>query len=71
MSPRYSNVTTSIHGFDYTICITQSQIYLFKPTQRNSKSAPKFLPESHTTRKMAIANMDINSAPRMWCATAI
>ena len=32
--------------FDYTICITQSQIHLFKPTQRTSKSAPKFLPES-------------------------
>ena len=46
MSPRYSNVTTSTHGLDYTICITQSQIHLFKPTQRTSKSAPKFLPES-------------------------
>ena len=29
MSPRYSNVTSSIHGYDYTICITQSQIHLF------------------------------------------
>ena len=29
MSPRYSNVTTSIHEYDYTICITQSQIHLF------------------------------------------
>ena len=29
MSPRYSNVTSSIHGHDYTICITQSQIHLF------------------------------------------
>ena len=46
MSPRYSNVTTSIHGYDYMICITQSQIHLFKPTQSTSKSAPKFLPES-------------------------
>src|SRR3954468_21216720 len=46
MSPRYSNVTSSIRGYDYTICITQSQIHLFKPTQRTSKSAPKFLPES-------------------------
>ena len=46
MSPRYSNVTSSIRGFDYTICITQSQIHLFKPTQRTSWSAPKFLPES-------------------------
>ena len=47
MSPRYSNVTSSIRGYDYTICITQSQIHLFKPTQRTSKSAPKFLLESH------------------------
>ena len=29
MSPRYSNVTSSIRGFDYTICITKSQIHLF------------------------------------------
>ena len=29
MSPRYSNVTSSIHVYDYTICITQSQIHLF------------------------------------------
>ena len=46
MSHRHSNVTTSTHGFGYTICITQSQIHLFKPIQRTSKSAPKFLPES-------------------------
>src|SRR5918995_3595983 len=46
MSPRYSNVTSSIRGYDHTICITQSQIHLFKPTQSTSKSAPKFLPES-------------------------
>ena len=29
MSPRYSIVTSSIHGHDYTICITQSHIHLF------------------------------------------
>ena len=29
MSPRYSNVTSSIRGYDYTICITQSHIHLF------------------------------------------
>ena len=46
MSPRYSNVISSIRGYDHTICITQSQIHLFKPTQSTSKSAPKFLPES-------------------------
>ena len=46
MSPTYSNDTSSIRGYDYTICITQSQIHLFKPTQSTSKSAPKFLSES-------------------------
>ena len=29
MSPRYSILTSSIHGYDYTICITESQIHLF------------------------------------------
>ena len=48
MSPRYSNVTSSIRGYDYTICVTQSQIHLYiQPTHRTSKSAPKFLPENH------------------------
>src|SRR6187401_1301427 len=46
MSPRYSIVTSSIRGHDYTICITQSQIHLFNQHKRTSKSAPKFLPES-------------------------
>ena len=27
MSPRYSNVTSSVRGYDYMICITQSQIH--------------------------------------------
>ena len=46
MSPRYSNVTTSTHGLDYTICITQFQIHHVQSNTRTSKSAPKFLPES-------------------------
>ena len=29
MSPRYSNVTSSIRWYDYTICITQYHIHLF------------------------------------------
>ena len=29
MSPRYSIVTSSIRGHDYTICITQPKIHLF------------------------------------------
>ena len=42
MSPRYSNVTSSIRGYDYTICITQSQIHLFnqhKELQRVPQSS--------------------------------
>ena len=46
MSPRYSNVTSSICGYDYTICIAQSQIHLFNQHRSTSKSALKFLPES-------------------------
>ena len=39
MSPRYSIVTSSIHGYDYTICITQSHIH---PTNtKYFKECPK------------------------------
>ena len=43
MSPRYSNVTSSICGHDYTICITQSQIHLF-----NKHKGPQRVPQSST-----------------------
>ena len=43
MSPRYSNVTSSIRGYDYTICITQSQIHLF-----NQHIGPQRVPQSST-----------------------
>src|SRR5918994_4201927 len=43
MSPRYSNVTSSIRGYDYTICITQSQIHLF-----NQHIEPQRVPQSST-----------------------
>ena len=43
MSPRYSNVTSSIRGYDYTICITQSQIHLF-----NQHKGPQRLPKVPT-----------------------
>ena len=46
MSPRYSNVTSSIHGYDYTICITQSQIHLFNQHKEPQRVPQKFLPES-------------------------
>ena len=40
MSLRYSNVTTSIRGYDYTICVTQSQIHLF-----NQDKGPQRVPQ--------------------------
>ena len=43
MSPRYSNVTSSIRGYDYTICITQSQIHLF-----NQYKGPQRVPQNST-----------------------
>ena len=43
MSPRYSNVTSSIRGYDYTICITQPQIYLF-----NQHKGHQRVPQSST-----------------------
>ena len=45
MSPRYSNVTSSIRGYDYTICITQSQIHLF-----NQHIEPQRVPQSFYRR---------------------
>ena len=45
MSPRYSNVTSSIHGYDYTICVTQSQIHLF-----NQHIEPHRVPQSFYRR---------------------
>ena len=47
MSPRYSNCTSSIRGYDYTICITQSQIQLFNQHIEPQKSAPNILPDNH------------------------
>ena len=59
MSPRYSIVTTSICGYDYTICITQSQIHLFnqhiepqrEPQSSNEESRRKCVP-THMHRFM-------------------
>ena len=45
MSPRYSNVTSSIRGYDYMICITQSQIHLF-----NQHIEPQRVPQSFYRR---------------------
>ena len=40
MSPRYINVTSSIRGHDYTICITQSQ-FIYSTNTKNLKECPK------------------------------
>ena len=62
MSPRYFNVTSSIRGYDYTICISQSQIHLFKPTQRTSKSAKVSTRESRQKR----VPTPMHRFPRSW-----
>ena len=46
MSPRYSNVTSSIRGYDYTICITQSQIHLFNQHKELQRVPQRFYLES-------------------------
>ena len=53
MSPKYSIVTSSIHGHDYTICITQSQIHLF-----NQHKVLKRVPQSfyHRVKTKTCAN---------------
>ena len=45
MSPRYSIVTSSTCGHDYTICITQSQIHLF-----NQRKVLQRVPQSFYRR---------------------
>lgn len=69
MSPRYSNVTTSTHGLDYTICITQFQIHHIQSNTKNFKECLKVSTEEsrrqhvptpihksqgHETRKLTI-----------------
>ena len=45
MSPRYSNVTTSIRGLIIQYASNNFRFIIFNPTQRASKSAPRFLSE--------------------------
>ena len=45
MSPRYSNVTTSIRGSVILYASNNFRFIVFNPTQRTSKSAPRSLPE--------------------------
>ena len=45
MSPRYSNVTTSIHELIIRYASNNFRFIIFNPTQRTSKSAPRFLLE--------------------------
>ena len=42
MSLRYSNVTSSIRGYDYMICITQSQIHLFNQHKKLQRVPQRF-----------------------------
>ena len=45
MSHRYSNFTTSIHDLTIRYTSNNFRFIIFNPTQRTSKSAPRFLPE--------------------------
>ena len=45
MSPRYSNVTASIRELIIRYASNKFRFVIFNPTQRTSKSAPRFLPE--------------------------
>ena len=45
MSPRYSNVITSIRELIIRYESNKFRFIIFNPTQRTSKSAPRFLPE--------------------------
>ena len=56
MSPRYSNVTTSICGSIIRYASNNFRFIIFNPTQRTSKSAPKFLPKK-VRRKRASSSM--------------
>ena len=45
MSPRYSNVTTSIRELIIRYASNNFRFIILNPTQRSSKSAPIFIPE--------------------------
>ena len=45
MSPRYSNVTTSIHELIIRYTSNNFRFIILDPTQRTSKGASRFLPE--------------------------
>src|SRR3989337_1961981 len=45
MSPRYSNVTMSIRELIIRYASNNFRFIILNPTQRTSKSAPRFLPE--------------------------
>ena len=45
MSPRYSNVTTSIRELIIRYASNNFRFIIFNPIQRTSKSFPRFLPE--------------------------
>ena len=51
MSPRYSNVTTSIRGSIIRYASNNFRFIIFNPTQRTSKSAPRFLPEKQGRKR--------------------
>src|SRR4051812_29919723 len=51
MSPRYSNVTSSIRGHDYTICITQSQ-FIYSNQYIEPQRVPKVSTEESRRKRV-------------------
>src|SRR5215216_1365742 len=53
MSPRYSNVTTSIRGSIIRYASNNFRFIILNPTQITSKSAPRFLPEKQGRKRVS------------------
>ena len=51
MSPRYFNVTTSIRELIIWYASNNFRFIILNPTQRTSKSAPRFLPEKQGRKR--------------------
>src|SRR5215216_4770667 len=51
MSPRYSNVTTSIRELIIRCASNNFRFIILNPTQRASKNAPRFLPEKQGRKR--------------------
>ena len=75
MSPRYSNVTTSICGSIICYASNNFRFIIFNPTQRTAKSAPRFLPEKQGQKRASTPIYRLHQChlenPRVECQTYI